>query len=87
MPVCTGRGDVDSGHCCWVNGEVCAYLDESGEVPRCKLWGKMDSPQYKRSKAGKYFAERYPGFTCEDWPQNIPEVMAAGVGLCCWGDN
>lgn len=85
MAICSGRGDVDSGHCCWIDGELCAYLDQSGPVPRCKLWGKMSGPRWERSKAGQWYAKFHPGFTCEDWPQNIPAVMAdPNVGKCCW---
>jgi len=82
--VCTGSGDRDGGHCCWIEGKVCKYLDESGEIPRCKLWGRMQGPRWERSLVGQWFAKNHPGFTCEDWPQNIPEAMAEGRGLCCW---
>ena len=83
MVVCNGDGDRP-GHCCWIGGEICAYLDDTGPVPRCKLWGKMSGPRWDRSKIGQAFAVMYPGFTCEDWPQNIPAAMEEGIGLCCW---
>lgn len=84
MVVCNGQGDVDGGHCCWIDGKVCELLDTSGPIPRCSVWGRWDEPVWTDSPAGKFFAGRYPGFNCSDWPQRIPEVMASGRGLCCW---
>lgn len=84
MPICDGRGDVDGGHCCWIAGEVCEFLNE--EARRCSVWDKMGTVRWKRSPVGRWFADNYPGFNCSDWPQNIPTVMADGVGLCCWSD-
>lgn len=86
-PICDGRGDFGD-HCCYFEGQVCNYLDTNGTNPRCKLWGKMSGPRWERSLAGKWFAERFPGYTCEDWPQNIPELQGkSGPGLCCWKDG
>ena len=31
---CTGRGDADGGHCCWVAGKVCEFLIENHEGRR-----------------------------------------------------
>ncbi len=90
MTVCTGRGggDVGGGHCCWVNGEVCQFLDFDGDLPRCTIWTGMSGPVWDHSPIGRMYAARHPGknYTCRDWPQDIPAVMAAGVGLCCWSD-
>lgn len=83
MITCTGQGD-NGGHCCWINGKVCEFLDESGDIPRCSIWQEMPSEQWTNAPVGEWFAEKYPGYTCKDWPQRIPEAMAAGRGLCCW---
>jgi len=84
---CNGQGD-SGDHCCYIGGVVCEFLDTKGAIPRCSVWDEMDSPKWKQARVGKYFAERFPGYTCRDWPQNIPEVMEAGIGLCCWrGDR
>ena len=84
MPVCTGKGDTDGGHCCWVNGTVCEFL--TSDI-RCGVWDTMSGPVWDDSPIGQKYARDYPGKTCRDWPQNIPELMAEGVGLCCWRNN
>ena len=67
-----------------MGGQVCQYLDV--DTVRCTIFDTApDVPGYDESPVGQYFAEWYPGFTCRDWPQNIPAVMTKGVGLCCWG--
>jgi len=88
MPVCNGRGDTDGGHCCWINGEVCGFLFiDRGGTPRCRLhseWGNlMELKEWADAPIGRWFADRYPGYECKDWPQNIPEAMALS-GRCCW---
>lgn len=89
--ICTGRGDTDGGHCCYINGEVCQFLfTDRGGTPRCKLfseWGKLDlNNEWVNSPIGSWFASRYPGYECGDWPQNIPAVMESQAGKCCWND-
>jgi len=89
---CSGRGDTDGGHCCYIAGEVCGFLFvDRGGTPRCTLfdeWGKLgDNSDWVAAPVGQWFAENYPGFDCGDWPQAIPSVMGAGAGLCCWGSN
>lgn len=84
MVICTGQGDAGGDHCCYIYGEVCELLDTSGPIPRCSVWDRMNEPVWTESPVGRLFAERYPGYDCKDWPQNIPEVMAKGRGLCCW---
>ena len=88
---CTGRGDTDGGHCCYINGEVCQFLfTDRGGTPRCKLfseWGNLyEVGEWVNSPVGQWFADKYPGFECGDWPQNIPAVMASN-GRCCWNDT
>ena len=85
---CTGRGDKDGGHCCWVAGEVCQFLTFDGTLPRCGIWDEMSGPVWDESPIGQMYRRAFPsqGYTCRDWPQNIPEVMAKDIGLCCWGN-
>ena len=92
--ICSGQGDTDGGHCCWVAGEVCELLDVTGPVPRCSLlvelgsWDKVHKDRrWKRAPVGLWMKDAYPGYGCGDWPQNIPAVMEAGIGLCCWRDR
>lgn len=92
MAICTGRGDRDGGHCCWIDGEICGFLfTDRGGTPRCRLyseWGNLtELAEWVDAPVGRWFADRYPGFECGDWPQNIPEVMARGAGLCCWNEE
>ena len=84
--VCTGAGD-NGGHCCWIKGQVCEFLTEVDGIPRCSIWDNMKGSSWKSSPVGLWFRENYPGKTCRDWPQNIPEVMERGVGLCCWSNR
>ena len=84
MIICDGRGD-GGDHCCYIEGKVCEFLDTSNPLgPRCGKWDTMGDPEWQNAPVGLWFAKRYPGFTCIDWPQNITEVMEAGVGTCCW---
>lgn len=72
--------------CCWIAGVECPLLTYQGDIPRCSVWGKWDEEPYKSSEAAAFYERSWPGrgYTCADWPQNIPEVMAEGIGLCCW---
>jgi hypothetical protein len=90
-------------HCCWIEGQVCPFLEENtvpGRRWACGLyrelgsWDKVHSdPRYLASPAARFFITRYPGFGCGDWPQNIPGLLdEVGVRLhpdavCCWRDN
>ncbi len=75
---CNSRGD-DGDHCCYINGEVCQYLDVA--TVRCIIYDTAPNVSgYDESPVGRYFAEFYPGFTCRDWPQNIP----AAPNQCCF---
>ena len=89
MAICNGRGD-GGDHCCYIGGEVCPllFINRAGK-PRCSVWGNWDSPEYKATAAAAFFEQRWPGkgYTCADWPQNIPEVMSQSeANLCCWSD-
>ncbi len=85
MSTCNGQG-ANGDHCCWINGEVCIYLDTSGPIPRCAIWGHWDG-RWHQSPVGRWFAKNYPGYNCGDWPQNIPEVVQTGpYSLCCWSE-
>lgn len=88
--VCDGDGR-GQGHCCVIRGVVCEFLLFVGGTPRCPfmLAGVRMSGHrmWERSPVGRFFADQYPGFDCADWPQNIPEAMNAGRGLCCWREG
>ena len=89
MTTCNGQG-ANGDHCCYIEGKVCQFLDESGPIPRCSIWNEMPSPEWDAAPVGQFFARNHPGFTCRDWPQNIPEVMEAAKTAgpffaCCWG--
>ena len=90
MPICNGKGD-NGDHCCYINGQVCEFLftgfSVEGYIPRCMVWDEMDTEKWRNSPVGRWMTERYPGYTCRDWPQNIPEIMATARNLCCWGKN
>jgi len=90
--ICTGRGDTDGGHCCWIHGEICEFLFVNrGGWRRCRLhsdWGNLtELAEWANAPIGQWFAENHPGYDCGDWPQNIPEVMAKERGLCCWNET
>ena len=93
MGACSGRGS-NGTHCCYIAGQVCQFLTFEGTLARCSLfneWGALaENPDWRDAPVGRFFAEKYPGFECGDWPQNIPEVMAAAATAgpfyaCCWG--
>jgi hypothetical protein len=95
MTVCDGRG-AGTGHCCWITGQQCSALVVVDGQARCSLYLKYgdwptvyESSEWQSLPAGSYYEDRWPGqgYGCGDWPQNIPEVMAAGIGLCCWQDG
>ena len=85
MAKCDGglkRGD----HCCWINGEECEFLLFEDGMARCALWSEdmKGLKSWQLAPVGRWFAETHPGFDCKDWPQNIPDEMEKGIGLCCW---
>ena len=86
--ICTGRGDTDGGHCCWVRGELCEFLfTDRGGTPRCKLHDQWPNllflAEWVNAPIGQAFAEDNPGYTCADYPQNIPNLKG---GRCCWNE-
>ncbi|MDX1450441.1 MAG: hypothetical protein R3246_15435 [Acidimicrobiia bacterium] len=48
------------------------------------MWDEIGGPEWRALPVGRMFADRYPGYTCRDWPQHIPEVMAGDGDKCCW---
>lgn len=90
MSACNGRGD-GGDHCCYIYGKVCQFLVRVNGLPRCSLWPYAnrlaDVAEWRSAPVGQRFAEKNPGYDCKDWPQNIPEVMATGIGLCCYGSE
>jgi hypothetical protein len=50
----------------------------------------MGDAEWMEAPVGQWFASVHPGYTCHDWPQNIPYVMvqaetAGPFFACCWG--
>lgn len=82
------KSDPES-HCCWIKGQICEFLTEDTRCSLHEEWGHLWAhPAWAAAPVGQWFAQQWPGQTydCGDWPQNIPEVMAKGIGLCCWGE-
>lgn len=83
---CLGR-NLD-GHCCWVDGKVCQFLEENTERGfrwTCGLrrelgnWDKvLADPRYQKEVQPKL---RAPGVNCRDWPNKD----AGGPCLLCGG--
>ena len=79
-----------TGECCWTPEGRCEFLTPG---LLCSLrvelgsWGRVHADsRWTDSPIGRYFADRFPGFGCGDYPQNIPEVMSsADAGKCCYG--
>ncbi len=71
---CLGRNLEE--HCCWVDGKVCPFLEESTEPEfrwSCGLrreTGSLDAvlvdSRYKREVQPKFRAK---GMNCRDWPK------------------
>lgn len=89
---CTATADT---HCCVFDNEPCQFLRIGDPPPGspqawCGLhdqWGHLwDNPWWVAAPVGRYFAAQWPGerYDCGDWPNRIPRLMEAGVGLCCW---
>jgi hypothetical protein len=86
MP-CAGNSE---GHCCWVNGKVCSFLEEntvSGRRWACALrrglgdWDAvLSSPEYQENVAPVFDPI---GINCKDWP-DLPE--SAHCGECGYGN-
>jgi hypothetical protein len=89
---CHGNGE---DHCCYLGKYgVCQYVEENtvpGRRWTCGLYRELGSweavyadRRYQTSDAGRFMAERFPGYGCGDWPQNIPDVMQSTKGKCCY---
>lgn len=80
---------TDREHCCWIKGVVCEFLTPDLLCGLYDQWGTLtENAEWLAAPVGKMFTTRWPGYECRDWPQNIPEVMTVGIGLCCFqGDD
>ncbi len=83
MSICTGRGDADGGHCCWVNGKVCEFLIENhgGRRFACGLMVELGDWQTvhtssRYSPLAIVFADEG---LCGDWQPK--------AGQCCREDR
>ena len=75
------------GHCCWVAGEVCQYLEKNtvpGRRWACGLrrelgdWDLvLEDSRYKEGP-GKHFDTI--GINCRDWPDKYPNVKCGDCG-------
>lgn len=80
--VCVGRGGADGGHCCWVNGKVCKYLEIStvpGRRFACGLRRELGSWEEVHKDP------RYQPIQ-EHWDKVGIESCGAwqpSVGICC----
>lgn len=92
MAACDG---TRSDHCCWVKDRAdgtCRFLTRVDGRWRCQLmlehgdWDMVTAdPRWRDAPIGRWFAKRYPGYGCGDWPQNIPEVwLFPTTGKCCY---
>ena len=91
---CHGDG---GDHCCYINGTTCPFLEEGtveGRRWACGLLRELGTWQavyadrrWSGSDIAAWFNQRYPGFGCGDWPQNVMDITAQhpNVGLCCYG--
>ncbi len=67
--ICTGRGDIDGGHCCYVRGEVCEFLVENHERRRFACGLMVELGDWSKVHADPRYAP-------------IKAVMLLGDGLC-----
>lgn len=83
-------------HCCYLNGIKCPFVLEGVDAPgdanhACGLvvqygnWDDaMDSPEWQDAVKPEWEASPLPdGYTCRDWPQEIPDDLVLG-GRCCY---
>ena len=71
MATCTGRGQADGGHCCWVRGTVCEFLIENHDGRRfaCGLMAELGD--WDKVHADPRYAPMAINFAdtglCGDW--------------------
>jgi hypothetical protein len=73
MAYCTGSGEVNGDHCCYVNGEVCPHLMDAGAIDAwitAQGWGAT-----KTAAAREYAASIR--WTCRIGIQVLADVNAA----------
>ncbi len=78
---CTGRGDKDGGHCCWVSGSVCQYLVDNKTVGdgrfRCGLMLELED------WAKVHTDERYKPLAIHWKNQSLCGDWQPAKGVCC----
>lgn len=80
---CTGRGDANGEHCCFVDGERCRFLEENvgGRRWVCGLRRELGSWDAVHEDA-RYLASVQPAWdrvgieSCGSW--------GPGTGQCCY---
>ena len=99
MKYCHGNNE---GHCCWLGGVLCPFLEENtveGRRWACGLFRELGDWELVHEDH-RYIDKVLPlwmardelriwadqGCGCGDWPQNIPSEMRLSIGKCCWDD-
>lgn len=87
MSICTGAGNVNGDHCCYVNGEACQYL-EMNTIPGrkwvCGLYRTLGSWDAVHEDEG------YKANVQSVWDQVGIESCGAwgpGTNQCCYKEN
>ena len=85
MPHCSGNLD---DHCCYVNGQVCDFLEENTLPNRrwvCGLYRELGSwpavyedPRYQEHLS-PFWAKFKPGVDCGSWPPPGEKCDVCGV--------
>ena len=79
LSACTGRGDAEGGHCCWIKGKVCEFLIENHEGRRFACGLMVELGTWEKVHTDPRYAPIAESFgvegLCGDW-----QPLA---GQCC----
>ncbi len=82
--VCTGNSE---GHCCWVNGEVCPYLEENtvkgrrwvcGLLVKFGSWEEVYKSESYKTDVKQPLMDRL-GVPCGEWPPKGEVCAECGI--------
>lgn len=85
MTICTGRGMPDGDHCCYVDGERCAYLVENVGGRRYACGLRLELGSWDAVHADPRYAPIQ-----EVWDRVGIESCGAwgpGTGQCCYAET
>ncbi len=72
--LCTGRGDADGDHCCWIHGTVCEFLIENHDGRRFACGLRVELGSWLKVHADPRYADLAIHFAdsglCGDWNPN-----------------